>query len=135
MHPVSSGTKSNKHTAMDTKTYVEMPPHSRCNVNGTYYEIISCRTITKKIAEYLLDSKQFENGIDRELLKRSGIEDTSDWWYNSVDDLIMIKGRTGRYYIKKRREINNLTLGNAYQVACDNYMVISQYVERTKRMM
>lgn len=120
---------------MDTKTYVAMPPHSRCNVNRDYYEIVSCRTISKSLATFLLDTKEFENGVDRELLKRSGIEDNSNWWYNNVEDMVMIKGNTGRFYIKKVRSVNGTSLANAYQIACDNYSVISNYVARKKHKM
>lgn len=112
-----------------------MPPHSRCNINGKHYEIISHRAIKKDLAIALLDKKEFENGVDRDLLKRSGIQDTSDWWYNAVDDLIMIKGKSGRYYIKKIRTVSNADLSLAYQIACTNYMVISQYVANAKRAM
>lgn len=120
-------------SAMDTKAYIPMPPHSRCNINGKYYEIISHRTIKKDLAIALLDKKEFENGVDRDLLKRHGIEDTSSWWYNSVDDLVMIKGKSGRYYIKKIRTVSDKDLSFAYQIACANYMVISQYVADAKR--
>lgn len=119
---------------MESKLYVAMPPHSRCNVNGKMYDIISCRTITTKMAERLIDSEEFTNGIDREQLRRAGIEDTSTWWYNHIEDMIMIKGRTGRYYIKKIRQVSNSVLSQAYQIACDNYAVIAQYVQRHKRI-
>lgn len=118
---------------LETKAYVSMPPHSKCNVNPNESEIISCRTISKKLAETLLDHKEFENGVDREMLKLAGIEDNSTWWYNAVDDLIMIKGRTGRYYIKKLRRVKNRDLVNSYQIACDNYSVICGYVSKMKR--
>lgn len=120
---------------MDTKTYVPMPPHSRCNVNRDYYEIVSCRTISKSLATFLLDANEFENGVDRKQLKRSCIEDNSNWWYNNVEDMVMIKGNTGRFYIKKVRSVNGTNLANAYQIACDNYAVISNYVARKKHKM
>lgn len=129
----SNGTKS-KVIVMETQTYVKMPPHSRCNVNHSTYEIVSCRTIPKKIAEWLLDNKEFENGVNRDLLKRSGIPDTSSWWYNNIEDMIMIKGKSERYYLKKLRQISNTNLSNVYQVACDNYSVICEYYVRIKRI-
>ena len=118
---------------MKTQAYITMPPHSRCNVNGKSYEIVSCRQIKKELALRLLDKDEFSNGIDRKLLKRSGLEDKSDWWYNSVEDLIMVKSLSGRYYIKKLRKVSNINMSNAYQIACDNYSVICEYVARKKR--
>lgn len=118
---------------MKTQAYIPMPTHSRCNVNGKYYEIVSCRQIKKELALRLLDEDEFSNGIDRKLLKRSGMEDKSDWWYNSVEDLIMVKNLCGRYYIKKLRKVSNSNMSNAYQIACDNYSVICEYVARKKR--
>lgn len=113
--------------------YIPMPPHSKCNGVGKDYDIISCRTITKTLAKKLLDNQEFSNGVDTEALRRAGIEDNSTWWYNNVEDMVMIKGRSGRYYIKKTRVITNREVPNAYQIACDNYSVISEYVARKKR--
>ena len=108
---------------LESKEYIPMPVHSKVNVNGKYYEIISCRTIKRNLAKELLKNKEFTCG-DSDPYR----EMTASWWYNATENLIMIKGKKDRYYLKRIVQLKNDKLGDAYTVALNNYKIIAAYV-------